>query len=70
MKAIREFEGLRALRLEGNTFGVEAAQAIAKALEDKRDFQVHTMSMHRLATSHNVSDLITQFYCLTHIVVS
>ncbi|KAK2864792.1 hypothetical protein Q7C36_003946 [Tachysurus vachellii] len=39
VKAIREFEGLRALRLEGNTFGVEAAQAIAKALEDKRDFQ-------------------------------
>ncbi|XP_058260919.1 ran GTPase-activating protein 1a [Hemibagrus wyckioides] len=39
VKAIREFEGLRALRLEGNTVGVEAAQAIAKALEDKRDFQ-------------------------------
>ncbi|KAK3525205.1 hypothetical protein QTP86_023247 [Hemibagrus guttatus] len=39
VKAIREFEGLRALRLEGNTVGVEAAQAIAKALEDKRDLQ-------------------------------
>ncbi|MCI4395301.1 hypothetical protein PGIGA_G00178750 [Pangasianodon gigas] len=39
VKAIREFEGLRSLRLEGNTVGVEAAQAIAKALEDKRDFQ-------------------------------
>ncbi|KAI5621755.1 RAN GTPase activating protein 1 [Silurus asotus] len=39
VKAIREFEGLRALRLEGNTVGVKAAQAIAKALEDKRDFQ-------------------------------
>ncbi|XP_072530646.1 ran GTPase-activating protein 1a isoform X2 [Salminus brasiliensis] len=39
VKAIREFEGLQALRLEGNTIGVEAAQAIAKALEDKSDFQ-------------------------------
>ncbi|XP_017337094.1 ran GTPase-activating protein 1a [Ictalurus punctatus] len=39
VKAIRKFEGLRALRLEGNTFGVEAAQAIARALEDKHDFQ-------------------------------
>lgn len=48
MKEIREFEGLCALRLEGNTVGVEAAQAIAKALEDKRDFQVYTMSTHLL----------------------
>lgn len=39
VKAIREFQGLQALRLEGNTIGVEAAQAIAKALEDKSDFQ-------------------------------
>uniref|UniRef100_A0A8B9KG88 Ran GTPase-activating protein 1 n=1 Tax=Astyanax mexicanus TaxID=7994 RepID=A0A8B9KG88_ASTMX len=39
VKAIREFQGLQALRLEGNTIGVEAAQAIAKALEDKNDFQ-------------------------------
>ncbi|XP_030649428.1 ran GTPase-activating protein 1a [Chanos chanos] len=39
VRDIREFQGLRALRLEGNTVGVEAAQAIAKALEDKNDFQ-------------------------------
>ncbi|KAL7883543.1 hypothetical protein SRHO_G00012010 [Serrasalmus rhombeus] len=39
VKAVREFKGLQALRLEGNTVGVEAAQAIAKALEDKSDFQ-------------------------------
>lgn len=39
VNAIREFQGLQALRLEGNTIGVEAAQAIAKALEDKSDFQ-------------------------------
>lgn len=44
VKAIRDFEGLRALRLEGNTIGVEAARAIAKALEDKSDFQVLAMS--------------------------
>ncbi|XP_076866313.1 ran GTPase-activating protein 1a [Brachyhypopomus gauderio] len=39
VKDIQAFEGLRALRMEGNTVGVEAAQAIAKALEDKSDFQ-------------------------------
>uniref|UniRef100_A0A668TVA3 Ran GTPase-activating protein 1 n=2 Tax=Oreochromis aureus TaxID=47969 RepID=A0A668TVA3_OREAU len=32
---IKQYQGLRALRLEGNTLGVEAAQAIAKALENK-----------------------------------
>ncbi|XP_059892906.1 ran GTPase-activating protein 1b isoform X1 [Gadus macrocephalus] len=36
---ITEYQGLRALRLEGNTIGVEAAQAIAKALEDKDELQ-------------------------------
>lgn len=41
VKAIEEFDGLRALRLEGNTIGVEAAQTIAKALEKKSDLQVH-----------------------------
>ncbi|XP_012680432.1 ran GTPase-activating protein 1a [Clupea harengus] len=39
VKEIKEFQGLQALRLEGNTFGVEACQAIAKALEDKSDFE-------------------------------
>nr|XP_019962420.1 PREDICTED: ran GTPase-activating protein 1-like isoform X2 [Paralichthys olivaceus] len=39
VKQIQDFEGLQALRLEGNTFGVEAAQAIAKALETKSEFQ-------------------------------
>lgn len=42
VEEIKAFQGLKALRLEGNTIGVEAAQAIAKALEDKSDFQVHT----------------------------
>ncbi|XP_054892082.1 ran GTPase-activating protein 1a isoform X2 [Poeciliopsis prolifica] len=39
VKDIEEFEGLQALRMEGNTVGVEAAQAIAKALETKSDFK-------------------------------
>uniref|UniRef100_A0A3Q4GAJ6 Ran GTPase activating protein 1b n=1 Tax=Neolamprologus brichardi TaxID=32507 RepID=A0A3Q4GAJ6_NEOBR len=37
---IKQYQGLRALRLEGNTLGVEAAQAIAKALENKDMLQV------------------------------
>lgn len=43
MKEIQDFEGLQALRLEGNTVGVEAAQAIAKALETKNDFKVWSL---------------------------
>lgn len=41
MQEIEQFQGLKALRLEGNTVGVEAAQAISKALESKKDLQVH-----------------------------
>lgn len=40
VKNIQDFEGLEALRLEGNTVGVEAAQAIAKALETKNELKV------------------------------
>lgn len=40
MKEIQDFDGLQALRLEGNTIGVEAAQTIAKALETKSEFKV------------------------------
>lgn len=36
---IEQFQGLQSLRLEGNTFGVEAAQGIAKALEAKSELQ-------------------------------
>ncbi|KAM3598500.1 uncharacterized protein V6R79_018830 [Siganus canaliculatus] len=39
VKDIQAFEGLEALRLEGNTVGVEAAQAIAKALETKSELK-------------------------------
>uniref|UniRef100_A0A8B9H7D5 Ran GTPase-activating protein 1 n=1 Tax=Astyanax mexicanus TaxID=7994 RepID=A0A8B9H7D5_ASTMX len=36
---IDQFRGLRALRLEGNTIGVEAAHAIAKALETHNELE-------------------------------
>ncbi|CAI9576712.1 unnamed protein product [Staurois parvus] len=39
IREINEYEGLQALRLEGNTVGVEAAKAIAKALENKSDLK-------------------------------
>ncbi|KAL6094459.1 rangap1 [Pungitius sinensis] len=35
VREIEQYPGLRALRLEGNTVGVDAARAIAKALESK-----------------------------------
>lgn len=40
MKEIEAFDGLQALRLEGNTIGLEAAKAIAKALETKSEMKV------------------------------
>ncbi|XP_029446099.1 ran GTPase-activating protein 1 [Rhinatrema bivittatum] len=39
IKEIEEYEGLQALRLEGNTVGVEAAKVIAKALQKKPDLK-------------------------------
>ncbi|KAL0983987.1 hypothetical protein UPYG_G00135550 [Umbra pygmaea] len=39
VRDIEKYQGLRALRLEGNTLGVEAAKAIAKALESKDQLQ-------------------------------
>uniref|UniRef100_A0A3B3S988 Ran GTPase activating protein 1 n=1 Tax=Paramormyrops kingsleyae TaxID=1676925 RepID=A0A3B3S988_9TELE len=45
VREVEEFQGLRALRLEGNTFGVEAAQAIAKTLEKKGEFEVPITSL-------------------------
>ncbi|KAG8009004.1 Ran GTPase-activating protein 1 [Nibea albiflora] len=39
VREIEQYQGLRALRLEGNTVGVDAAQAIAKALESKDQLQ-------------------------------
>ncbi|EPY88540.1 ran GTPase-activating protein 1 [Camelus ferus] len=40
IKEIEEFDGLEALRLEGNTVGVEAARVIAKALEKKSELKI------------------------------
>lgn len=40
IKEIEDFDGLEALRLEGNTVGVEAAKVIAKALEKKSELKV------------------------------
>lgn len=40
VREIEQFQGLKALRLEGNTVGVEAARALSKALETKKDLQV------------------------------
>lgn len=40
VRDIEQYQGLRALCLEGNTLGVEAAQAIAKVLENKDQLQV------------------------------
>lgn len=40
MQEIEQYQGLRSLRLEGNTLGVEAARAIAKSLEAKRELEV------------------------------
>ncbi|XP_037611812.1 ran GTPase-activating protein 1b [Sebastes umbrosus] len=39
VREIEQYQGLRALRLEGNTVGVDAARAIAKALEGKDQLQ-------------------------------
>lgn len=42
IKEIEDFDCLEALRLEGNTVGVEAAKVIAKALEKKSQLKVRT----------------------------
>ncbi|XP_067286672.1 ran GTPase-activating protein 1b [Pseudorasbora parva] len=39
VQEIEQCQGLQSLRLEGNTLGVEAAQAISKALEAKRELE-------------------------------
>ncbi|XP_041033826.1 ran GTPase-activating protein 1b isoform X1 [Carcharodon carcharias] len=39
IEEIEGFEHLQALRLEGNTIGVEAAKAIARSLSNKKDLQ-------------------------------
>ena len=51
---IEQYQGLRALRLEGNTVGVEAARAIAKALESKDQLQVLLSSWFPSSEIHTV----------------
>lgn len=41
VQEIKQHQDLKVLRLEGNTLGVDAARAIAKALESKDQLQVH-----------------------------
>lgn len=48
---IEQHQCLRALRLEGNSVGVEAARAIAKALEDKDLLQVQLNLLFRVTVS-------------------
>lgn len=60
MRAIEEFDGLRALRLEGNTIGVEAAQTIAKALQKKSDLQVRVPYSQTLNTAENRSSQLKE----------
>lgn len=51
---MEQYQGLRAFRLEGNTVGVDAARAIAKALESKGLLQVLeiTKKKHKESKKH------------------
>lgn len=64
-RAIEEFKGLRSLRLEGNTIGVEAAQSIAKALENKSELEV-------LSTANTVHCITKTLWkcnsCIIHVI--
>lgn len=51
VRDIEQHQCLRALCLEGNSVGVEAARAIAKALEDKDLLQVHLSLRFRVTVS-------------------
>lgn len=57
IKQIEEFDGLEALRLEGNTVGVEAAKVIAKALEKKSELKVRFSGGEYSRGSNNVEIL-------------
>ncbi|KAK7939403.1 hypothetical protein WMY93_002729 [Mugilogobius chulae] len=55
VKEIQDFEELQALRLEGNTVGVEAAQAIAKALETKA--HLRNSNLLKSSACHTLQEL-------------
>lgn len=44
VNAIKSTVDLKALRLEGNTLGLEAAKAIAEALKGQKSFEVCVLS--------------------------
>ncbi|XP_047465970.1 ran GTPase-activating protein 1b [Mugil cephalus] len=68
VREIEQYQGLRALRLEGNTVGVEAAQAIAKALENKDLLQrCHWSDMF---TGRLRSEIPTALRCLGSALMS
>lgn len=62
IKQIEEFDGLEALRLEGNTVGVEAAKVIAKALEKKSELKVRCSSGWRWRGKSNV-EILKAYLC-------
>lgn len=67
MKEIQEFDGLQALRLEGNTIGVEAAQAIAKALETKSELKVWIVFVdsHFEYCVHHLFDTLARIFLVS-----
>ncbi|XP_054913506.1 ran GTPase-activating protein 1b [Poeciliopsis prolifica] len=65
---IEQYPGLRALRLEGNTVGVEAAKAIAKALESKDQLQRCYWS--DMFTGRLRSEIPTALMCLSGALMS
>lgn len=40
IKALRELENVQEVRLQGNTIGIEAAEALAEVLKTKKTLQV------------------------------
>ncbi|XP_008436096.1 ran GTPase-activating protein 1b [Poecilia reticulata] len=65
---MEQYPGLRALRLEGNTVGVEAAKAIAKALESKDQLQRCYWS--DMFTGRLRSEIPTALMCLSGALMS
>uniref|UniRef100_A0A8D3A205 Ran GTPase-activating protein 1 n=1 Tax=Scophthalmus maximus TaxID=52904 RepID=A0A8D3A205_SCOMX len=68
VREIEQYQGLRALRLEGNTVGVEAARAIAKALESKDLLQRCYWS--DMFTGRLRSEIPTALRCLGSALIS
>ncbi|XP_014330164.1 ran GTPase-activating protein 1-like [Xiphophorus maculatus] len=68
LRKIEQYPGLRALRLEGNTVGVEAAKAIAKALESKDQLQRCYWS--DMFTGRLRSEIPTALMCLSGALMS